>query len=280
MKTFVYWWSYDRLVGRTNTGTPELYQYLKNAFRKLDENSDKIPGAGHQVEESVDSVRRQLERGDEDNWALETDPYLVFDLRSGRDFNHESGQARLGGIIEVCDGEYEMFSSSLILAIQHPTDDDGGSLPEGLDHCCIETGTEEKDEQYDAGYNFYHILERFHWDIDTGDDADDRKPVCHFQSGGKVSGSAFNDSYEKHHYCSNGLDKPRIPHPPMEPILVFNMLINQYESLESFNQAQWDGIVKEGETALWEPYYNSTHGMVSTDSSVMDLMQPSPQETG
>ena len=258
-----------------------LYQYLKTAFNKLDENTDKIPGAGHQVEGSVDRARRQLERGEENNWTLETDPYLVFDLRSGRDFSSGSGQARLGGIIDVCDGNYEMFSSSLILAIQHPSEAEGGSLPEGLDHCCVKTGKEEIEEsdEEDEGEeqdDFYHILERFHWDIDTGDDVDERKPVCHFQTGGKVSDSAFNDSYEKHHYCSNGLDKPRIPHPPMDPVLIFNLLINQYESLESFNQAQWDGIVNEGETALWERYYNSTHGMVSTDRSVMDLMQPSP----
>lgn len=247
----------------------KLYQHLKNAFSKLDRNSEKIPGADYRVEQSLDKARRQLEKGNEDDWSIELDPYLIFNLNSDRDFANGNGQARLGGNIEVWDGEYRMFSSSLVLAVRHPSHKDE-CLPEGLDHCCVETGKDE------AEGNFYHILDRIHWDVDTGDDVDERKPVCHFQIGGKVSNSAFNDDYEKYHYCSNGLDKPRIPHPPMDPILVFNMLIDQYQSLESFNQRHWDGVVTKGETALWKPYYDATHGMVRSDSNkVMDLMQPS-----
>lgn len=247
----------------------ELYQHLKNAFTKLDNNSEKIPGAGDLVELSLHNARRQLDRGNENTWTLELSPSLVFKLDTNRDFPNGNGQARLGGIIKVSDGKYHMFSSSLVLAVQHPLDEDE-SLPEGLDHCCIATGKDE------AEGTFYHILDRVHWDIDTGDEEDERKPVCHVQLGGKVSASAF-DSHEGYHYCSNGLDKPRIPHPPMDPILVFNMLINQYQSLESFNQRQWAGVVNDGEAALWKPYYDATHGMVRCDSTVMDLMQPSKQ---
>lgn len=245
----------------------KLYHHLRNAFNKLEGNVDYIPGADSRVEQSVDKACRQLSNGNESDWTLKSDPYLIFNLNSERDFANGNGQARLGGNINVSDGHYEMFSCSLILAVQHPSEND--DLPKGLDHCCIETGKDEIEN------SFFHILDRVHWDIDTGDDDDERKPVCHFQVGGEVSDNAFNESFEKYHYCSNGLDKPRIPHPPMDPILVFNMLINQYHSLESFNQSQWAGIVDKGEAALWERYYDSTQGMVSTDSgTVMDLMQP------
>lgn len=243
----------------------KLFSHLEKAFDKLDNNSEKIPSAGHQVESSLDGARRQLEDGDEDNWKLEIDPFLVFNLTSERDFADGNGQARIGGNINVCEGEYKMFSTTLILAIKHPMEEDN-NLSDDWDQCCIES------REGEIGEEFYHVLERFHWDIDTGDEEDERKPACHVQVGGCVSDSAF-ETYENYHYCSNGLDKPRIPHPPMDPTLIFNLLIDQYHSMESFNQAQWAGVVHRAEETLWESYFEATHGMINTDFSVMNLWQ-------
>lgn len=245
----------------------ELFTHLKKSFNKLDKNSQKIPNAGHQTENSLDNARRQLENGCKNNWELSLDPFLVLNLNSDRDFADGNGQARFSGNINVSDGSYDMFSSTLILAIKHPADNNDRFLND-WGQCCIESNEDEIEGE------FYHVLERFHWDIDTGDEEDERKPACHVQIGGCVSGSTFEE-YENYHYCSNGLDKPRIPHPPMDPTLIFNMLIDQYQSVESFDQAQWRGVVYRGEETLWNPYFEATHGMISTDYSIMNLLQPS-----
>lgn len=246
----------------------DLYEYILPAVEKLKNNEDNIPG-GRRIETSLDNAYRQLDEGDESNWELKLDPYLIFDVESSRDFPNGHGQIRIGGNIEVENGEYQKFSSSLILAVQEP-DDEEQSLPSGLDHCCVNNSSTNDGSLS----NFYHILERIHWDIDTGDDDDEAKPVCHVQVGGNIPDSAFDTDWEKYHYCSNNLDKPRIPHPPMDCILIFNLAIEQYESLESFHQSEWEGIICKGESALWNPYYSSTYGMINDDGgSVFRLMQ-------
>ncbi|QLC34083.1 hypothetical protein EFA46_007655 [Halarchaeum sp. CBA1220] len=249
--------------------TGRMYNYLKTAFEKLDNNYDKIPDAEYRTEEALSGAHQSLRRADKDNWRLVLDPYIIINLSGKRDLASGHGQVRLGGNIVVEEGEYKMFSSSLIIAVQHQSAKDE-PLPDSISHCCIDSGITEADRADDP---YFHILDRFHWDIDTGDEKDETKPACHFQVGGEVSNSAFGD-WESYHYCSNGLDKPRFPHPPMDPVLVFNMLVEQYPQLESFEQHQWDGIVKKGEDALWRKYYSATNGMIGASDSIMSLMQP------
>jgi hypothetical protein len=251
--------------------TPEpssLYSFLNQSISKLDENKDKIPNTDWRLETALSNASRELESGEPENWKLELNPYLVFNLETTRDFPKGRGQLRLGSIIKVRDGEFRRFSTSFILAVRQPDSDDG-LLSEGLDHCCVQTGEQEAKD----GDEFFHVLERIHWDIDTGSAADESKPLCHVQMGGNIGGPAF-ESHENYHYCTNGLDKPRIPHPPMDPVLAFNMAIDQYESLESFNQRQWRGTVTEAETKLWNPYYKATHGMSNTSKTIINQMQP------
>lgn len=255
-------------VERQTPDPEELYIYLKSAVDNLRNNEDNIPGAKHQVEDSIANAWYSLDNGDENNWSFQLEPYLVFNLKSKRDFSDGRGQARLGGNIVVQDGEYQNFSSSLILAIQHPENEDE-DLPAGLNHCCVDNAAEE----ISSRHTFYHILERIHWDIGTGDEQDKNKPVSHVKIGGELGSPAFDTDCEQWHYCPNHLDKPRIPHPPMDPILVLNMIIEQYDSPESFNQHQWAGIVSEGESILWNPYYEATHGMANYDRiTILELM--------
>ena len=235
-----------------------LYDYLRNAIRDLYENTEYIDAADYRVEESLRSAKQSLEVAEPENWNLKFNPFLVFDLESSRDFPNGNGQARLGANIQVSDGKYEMFSCALVLAID---DRDGNGLQKGLRHCCLDGYSED-----------FHVLERIHWDVDTGEEGSESKPLCHFQVGGELSGSEFK-SHENYHYCSNGLDKPRIPHPPMGPILTFNMLIKQYHSLESFQQDRWNNIVSKGEEVLWEPYFEATYGMVHDRDHIIEALE-------
>jgi len=236
----------------------DLYQYLRNAIRDLYENSEYIDAADYRLEESLRNAKQSLEFAEPTDWSLNFNPFLVFELDSPRDFPNGNGQARLGANIQVSDNEYEMFSCVLILAID---DRDNKGLQKGLHHCCLDSYSED-----------FHVLERMHWDVDTGELDSESKPLCHFQVGGKLSGSEFG-AYEDYHYCSNGLDKPRIPHPPMGPILIFNMLIKQYHSLESFQQDRWKTIISNGEEVLWEPYFEAAYGMVQGRDQIMDSLE-------
>lgn len=245
----------------------ELYEHLKIAIQKLESNSHQIPDADESISGALRTAKADLEQANEDSWELSFDPFLIFNLSSDRDYPNGNGQARLGTNIKVEGGEYKMFSSTLLLAIK---EEEGEEPPVELDYCCVDNATREEPWK-----TLFHVLEQVHWDFDTGRESDEPKPACHFQVGGKIPDAAFNSDYEEYHYCSNGLDKPRIPHPPMGPILILNMLVDQYESLESFDQHEWRGMVRKGENTLWSPYYNTTHGMSNIeDSSIMKLMQP------
>lgn len=232
----------------------DLYDYLFTSIETLHENSEYLDG-DWRLEEGLRNATSSLRTDTEDNWEINLDPFLVFNLQSDRDFPDGNGQARLGANIRVNDGEYEMFSSTLVIVF-----DTSDSNTQSLSHCCM--NAESSDLQ---------VLERIHWDIDTGS-GDETKPICHLQVGGNLSPSAFTPD-EDYHYCTNGLDKPRIPHPPMDPILILNLLIDQYHSLESFEQTRWTGIVRTGESILWEPYFTSAYGAVHDDVQIMDSFQ-------
>jgi len=242
----------------------DTYEYLNSSFRDLHQNSASFDEDDWRLEEVLRNTSQSLDKANPDNWKLELDPYIVLSLGSKRDFSDGKGQARIGANIEVREGSFEMFSSTLVL-VRDIRDVDISETTTGGNpnrhHCCFENQADD-----------FHVLERVHWDIDTGKDDSESKPMCHFQVGGNLSQSVF-ESYEDFHYCSNGLDKPRIPHPPMDPMLVFNILMNQYRSIESFNQERWQKIVSYAEEVLWEPYYESAFGAIEHDEHIIETFQ-------
>ncbi|MFB6186908.1 MAG: hypothetical protein ABEI86_08590, partial [Halobacteriaceae archaeon] len=97
------------------------------------------------------------------------------------------------------------------------------------------------------------VVRRFHFDIDSGGEGHEPKPVSHIQTGGNISDG--HGIYEDFHYCRTELDKPRIQYPPMDIVLVLDLILDQYSNLISNRDRDWKSLVSRSEETLWAPYY-------------------------
>ncbi|WP_455450017.1 hypothetical protein [Natrinema thermotolerans] len=229
----------------------ELYDHLVSEFsyfRSL-ESGEFSRNLDH-----VKMVHERLKKSDPENWTLNLSPNWVLDIGGkhadtvqSRDFGENKGKAVIGGIIKVSDGSFEEYSLSLSFLAQKNTEARGREENEHIGApCCWSRDDIEED---------WRIARRYHFDIDMGDNDDESKPVSHLQSGGKFQKEHLQ--WPDPHYCQSPLDKPRLPHPPMDPILILHMLATQYESLRGIIQHQWENHVRAAEDKLWEPYHST-----------------------
>lgn len=177
------------------------------------------------------------------DWELKLSPNWEFKIQDERDFSSSEGRAVVGADLEVVDGDYQRCSFNLsIIQRGHQITGEAGEGDVNRVLCCVE-------DREDT----WTMVRRFHFDMDPGRPGEEAKPVCHLQTGGNV-GSAGDISGE-FHYCRTRLDKPRIPHPPMDLVLILDLLFSQYPNLNQYRDSNWMSLVKRSERKLWQPYF-------------------------
>jgi len=222
-------------------------------FEHLNATLDEIPGRLGKIDrqlvthsEAIEAKCRQFKRryDDEDNWTLNISPNWQFKIEDGRDFASSEGMAVVGGRVQVRDGEYEIYSFNLSI-LQKGYGAPGGTAMTGVNQslCC----------SYDFNET-WTMVRRFHFDVDVGGPGEEPKPVCHLQTGGKMANA--DDIVHRLHYCRTELDKPRIPHPPMDLVLILDLILEQYGNLASYRDKNWHGLVLRSEEELWGPYFD------------------------
>ena len=100
--------------------------------------------------------------------------------------------------------------------------------------------------------NFRRIVRRFHFDYQPFDNV---KPDFHIQYGGKFK--------EDHglgacHYClEHFIDEPRLFFPPMDLVLVFDLMLHAFKTdLDKIKgETDWKGIVRKSQQYLWNGYW-------------------------
>lgn len=236
-------------------------EYLKDQPGILAENKDLF-----------NNQYRDLKSSKKHNWKLNIDPNWVIQIggsptdgseSTSRDFDKE-GFALIGGLIEVEDGSFKEYALNLTLLAQRATEvrSGDGSVYTGTPCCWKELKSDD-----------WRVAKRYHFDIDVDDvDSDDKhvsRPVTHLQSGGEFKEKYLPSrrAYLSPHYCSTSLDKPRLPHPPMDPVLLIQLLIQQYHSLRKLVQDSWASQVKSSERTLWKNYYSRIHQLLEEDKS-------------
>ena len=100
------------------------------------------------------------------------------------------------------------------------------------------------------------VLRRFHFDYDTTIPTNDR-PRSHLQYGGKCEHDILSIENIKY-YLFSSLEFPRLPLPPMDLIMVFDIFIQQFPTpLNALHQdLQWISFVKESERLWAKGYYS------------------------
>lgn len=123
--------------------------------------------------------------------------------------------------------------------------------------CCWNEDSNWRDREEEA-YNRWRVARRYHFDIDLGNNHDERKPISHLQIGGRFNDNHVNTIVEQDmdtHYCLSPLDKPRIPYPPMDPALIYTLLLTQYPYPKRQVEQDWFTVARESEERLWDPYH-------------------------
>lgn len=230
----------------------ELIPEPASMFEHLKATLDEIPGRLGNINrqlvtasEAVEAKCRQFNSryDNDDYWVLDISPNWQFKIEDARDFSSSEGRAVVGGRIEVEEGHYKQYSLNLSIlqkgyrALAETAPEVNGPL------CCSHDWNDE-----------WTMVRRFHFDIDVGGHGEEPKPVCHLQTGGNMG--APGDIPQRFHYCRTELDKPRIPHPPMDLVLVLDLILDQYGNLSSYRDREWHGLVIRSEEKLWGPYFD------------------------
>lgn len=240
----------------------ELYEHL---LSQLDFLESRDSGQLARNQENFRKSYRQLQGDDPHNWTLDITPNWIVRITtpehlkrvgSSRDFVIEDGYAVISGIIDVADDSFVEYSLGLTFLAQEDSEVRGGEIGAP---CCWA----HRDENTE-----WRVAKRYHFDIDPGvdeseenpnpgDGEPEEKPISHLQSGGnfRTDPLPLGISSEEVHYCSSPLDKPRLPHPPMDPILLFEMISDQYGCPEGLKSEVWPPRIRESESMLWKRYY-------------------------
>ena len=193
------------------------------------------------------------------DWSFEFDPHWEVKLGNPEeadrmgierpDFGDSDAFGVIGGNVNVEDGEFKQYSFSLSILVESGAELRGESDSDDTEDPCCWHGYDDE-PRCD-----WRLARRLHFDIDIGNNDNESKPITHLQIGGN---SQIQSTPEGHsvHRCSSPLDKPRVPYPPMDPVLLLHMLITQYPTISSANQGTWYDQVTSSEELLWDGYHS------------------------
>ncbi|SMO70091.1 hypothetical protein SAMN06264867_106228 [Halorubrum cibi] len=238
----------------------ELYEHLVDQLSFLQNRGGKISRNKRNFRKTLST----LEEEDPEDWTLDINPNWIVQIEtpdylsrndSKRDFAIQDGLAVVGGIIKAEENQFKEYSLHLTL-IAHRNSEVRGHHAGAP--CCWNHGSDEWK---------FRVAKRYHFDIDVGDDDTEDKPIAHLQSGGNFKKENLPKEIDSDaiHYCSTPLDKPRLPHPPMDPILVLQLVADQYECPSDIRSEYWESQIFEAESMLWERYYSRISEHVSNN---------------
>lgn len=229
------------------------FEFLKGRNSTLSRHSDEF-----------EQIYSDLKTSDPSNWSLDITPNwairlelpdFIVETKPSRDFAIENGWAIVGGNIDVSDGTYTdyAFHLSFLASEEEEVRGEPSSGP-----CCWRAEEQDWD---------YRVAKQYHFDIDPGRNRNEAKPVAHFQSQGSFEQARLPPGlrHQDIHYCSTPLDKPRLAHPPMDPILLLQIVSEQYGGPESMFSEHWDPMVVEAESTLWTGYYSGVSEHLGED---------------
>jgi len=222
-------------------------EYLDNLialFKLITSNHNVIAHCYEAYEVSQQILNNQLKHYKKHNskkWELSISPNIEIELKNKKMCGIKGKTTiLLGGSIAVEDDI--LIDQSLVVSILFTADND---IEEAdlITHAC-----------YHVRPGIPEIIRRFHFDLDTKLKNNDR-PLSHLQYGGKFSTDYIKNGSDVQYNLFKALDHPRIPIPPYDLILIFDMIFDQFEpsdlsSIKIENRERWHNLVKTSEN-LW-----------------------------
>lgn len=188
---------------------------------------------------------------DPTTWKLSVDPpWAIPILDDGRHFSKDEASLLLSGILTVEDsvfGMYTFVSSILFKSVNN------------------QAVTQIPLEEYAEHRHIYkdRLVRRFHFDLATGNN-DTNKPLSHVQFGGNDRGCT-----QYTYALSPRIGIPRIPYPPIDFIILFDMMLRQFKTkIHSgfYDSKEWINCVKKSEEMRIKEYYDLIEKYFNNDN--------------
>lgn len=223
------------MTGTAKTQLEKCFQFLANDHRII-----KLGGEQNKFFERALSHIRNVGQG---NW-LSYIPQLCIPFSSKTIVKKHNPELLLG--FEANGNGERVLKQSISLCISFCSED--GAYKQNINaantvSCCFEKCKRSGSRR---------IVRKFHFDYQPHDNI---KPDFHIQYGGKFKEESRLGVC---HYClEHFIDEPRLFYPPMDLVLVFDLMLHTFETkLDKIKgEGDWKGIVRKSQQYLWSKYW-------------------------
>jgi hypothetical protein len=220
-------------------------KHLSVAFHYISQDP-MIKHVRPEISDSSEKIFSKLKScNSSSTWAFTIDPPWIVQIRKDRYFGDCDASLAIGGEMRVVNSAFDRYNFYVSIIRNYW----GPKNLTVYDSCC---------EANCRGIN--RIVRRFHFDTDGGI-KDTLETKSHVQFGGIChEETAIREQIGKSvHYClDNKLDIPRLPYPPIDIILLFDILIRQFETeinKDFVGKSEWIHIVRTTEDFRLKNYY-------------------------
>jgi hypothetical protein len=178
----------------------------------------------YSISDSASSIYSRLKSTkDNANWSLNIDPPWMIPIENDDNFSKYSALLMISGKVEVRNSQFIHYIFTLSIVVEN----------------CI--------------------VRRFHIDVDTGI-SKILKPKCHLQYGGEAH--ELKNWPELKYGLEPWIEKPRFPFPPFDIILLFDLILRQFNtsiSRKFVEETKWRDLLKESENFRLKDYFSLIH---------------------
>jgi len=231
-------------------GQRVYFQSFKNLFLdflKYLFNSKEINTVNKSISDFSLSWYSHLKEANADHWRLSIDPPWALEIVEDKYLGKNTAYLLIGGEIEIHNFSFKSYNfyATIVKKAQHASHDTHTYLS-----CC--------EKEYG---NTSRVVRRFHFD--TGNENPETyESSSHMQFGGiydrEISAVKEREDVILHCCLDNKITLPRFPYPPIDIIVLLDMLLRQFNTFveRSFLETKtWLDLVRRSEDFRMKSYY-------------------------
>lgn len=219
----------------------KTFQYIANNDI-INEDCSYLCGNAKSILSKLKSSR------DDVNVLFKIDPPWFIPLYNDRNFRRYNASLLLTGYFNIKIPKIKYSFTTTILSHPFHEAPDSNS-PLGPVYSCCDYAHPFKDR----------ILRRFHSDLDDGV-LKICEPKSHLHYGGYISPEEYNTFLNLHYCFDMSIAVPRFPNPPIDFILLFDLLLRQFNTIirkRFIEDKNWINLVQKSEKYRLKQYYTS-----------------------
>lgn len=229
-------------------------RHLKTFFEYLTRNGDVAEGC-YQICRYAGSVLKRIERQkDDDNWSLMIDPWIMPISNRDDNFGTRTACITIYGKVSAKDSKITEISFTAGIILNPPKETDKKT-------CCDNLNRDS-----------YRIARLFRFEVGEGDKTS-AEPCSHMHYGGLPHRELVQKPF--HSCLEDWIEKPRIPLPPYDFVLLFELFLRQFDlgiRRKLFEEPFWCNCIRKSERMIWTKYYGNARARVDGKGTLLDRL--------